>query len=54
MSESIHNMGTLNTGWGICRFTGSLYALYTHNPLQQAKLSAGGNKPRRMLGELKT
>jgi hypothetical protein len=54
MSQSIDNMGTLNAGWGICGFTSSLYALYTHNPLRQAKLSSGGNQPRRMLGELKT
>jgi hypothetical protein len=47
-------MGVLNSGWGICGFTSSLYALYTHNPGMQAKLAQGAPEPTRMLAEIKT
>lgn len=47
-------MGVLNEGWGICGFTSSLYALYTHNPAQQARLAQGAAEPTRMLAEIKT
>lgn len=48
----IDNMGVLNGGWGICGFTSSLYALYTHQP--SGKLEAAASKGSRMLAEIKT
>jgi hypothetical protein len=39
---TIDAMGTLNSGWGICGFTSSLYALYQNNPTQRMKLAEGG------------
>lgn len=51
---SIDSMGVLNSGWGICGFTSSLYALYNNNPSQRPKLAQGAVTPTRMLAEIKT
>jgi hypothetical protein len=51
---TIDAMGTLNSGWGICGFTSSLYALYQNNPTQQLKLAQGGRTATMMLAEIKT
>ena len=51
---TIHTMGRLNAGWGICGFTSSLYALYNNRPSEQVRLAKGGGTPTMMLAEIKS
>ncbi len=51
---TMDDMGKLNSGWGICGFTSSLYALYQNSPTQQLKLAQGGRTSTMMLAEIKT
>lgn len=48
------DMGVLNAGWGICGFTSSLYALYTHSRGQRSRLARGGRTTSNMLAEIKS
>ena len=54
MPNGIDNMGVMNTPWGICGFTSSLYALYTHSiAKKQKQLAKGGASPTQVLAEIK-
>ena len=53
-TPSINNMGVLNNDWGICGFTSSLYALYSHSPRLQSHLSSAAPIKTRMVAEIKT
>jgi len=50
----INNMGKVNHDYGVCGFTSSLYALYTHSPGNQDYLSKAGDKKLRVAAEIKT
>ena len=52
-TTDINSMGKLNADQGICGFTSSLYALYTHSP-RKTELSEGAEVETRMLAEIKT
>jgi hypothetical protein len=51
--EQINAMGTLNNRWGVCGFTGSLYALYENSPTLRAELTDAAKRSTRVIAEIK-
>jgi hypothetical protein len=51
--EQINAMGTLNNRWGVCGFTGALYALYENSPTLRAELTDAAKISTRVIAEVK-
>ncbi|MBD2110039.1 hypothetical protein [Nodosilinea sp. FACHB-13] len=52
---TIDAIGELNNKWGVCGFTGALYALHENRPtLEQNRLSSAAPTKTRMIAEIKS